>query len=164
MSGGGGMRLSKLQKHIISVIAKHIINSLDCPRCWIHGWKEESISNKSLFGKCYDFWPDDSNIHHQDMHGAAIKPRLSRRASFSRALHNLVEKKHLLGAYALAWINIEANFEPIRIRWQGGGRPERNDGYLDDTPRYSLLYLTGTGWEAARKLLGPEIGKCVHCK
>lgn len=159
------MRLSKLQKHIISVIAKHIINSLECEKTYLHvSWGEETISNKELFWKCYDFWPDDSNMHPQDEYGKAIKPILSRRASFSRALHILVEKKHLVGALALAWINIEGDYKHNIYRWQGGGRPSREKGYPKAKPRYSLLYLTEKTWDVARKLLGQEIGKCVHCK
>ena len=157
---------SKLQKHIIKVIANNTVNWYECTGAiekdlipfHKHSWQEQYINYSELFRKCLTFWNDDSE-NWQQIYKA-------RKVSLSRALRSLV-KKGLVEALALAWVLITNQHQDL-LRWQGRGRRARDKDFpvcKDDVPQYKMLGLSEKGWQIARELLGSEvIGMCERLK
>jgi hypothetical protein len=163
------MELSALQKHIIQAIANNTINTYECDKAGLcgcnHDLKENRIAYAALFAGCR-YW-DELPLHDSmELHVfGTVSPALNaRKASFSRALHQLVEPKGLVSAWALAWMasdTVSRRFE--FMHWQGGGRGKKDRWNLD-TPRYRMLELTDEGWEIARSLINPTIGMCPYLR
>lgn len=179
------MRLSKLQKRIISEIANHTINFYECSKLcdadlinWHkHKWGELYVSYNDLYSACYNFWGEGPDFEWYLQNPDGRDPTGNKRkAAFSRSLHCLVEKKGFVNAMALGWHSIgweRGQYYDNLHCWQGGGRKRKVGEFtvggrtFDSTsakPVYKLLGLTDTGWPIARELLGPEIGWCEHIR
>ncbi len=170
------MRLSALQKRIITEIANDIVNTLPCAEdlsCNVdHDLMRDSyISHKNLFTVCLSFWPcdDDEWARSWQDYNRPPKAYNTHKVSFSRSLRCLVDEKQLICAMALAWMTLGEGFPPEMYKWQGGGKMKKTFPFevggktyhcLDSVPRYKLLSLTDEGWKVAREMLGDDKGRC----
>lgn len=89
------------------------------------------------------------------------------RVSFTNSIHNLVEEKGLVKAYALGWMLVghiaNRGYGEEFHYWQGGGKSK--DGDLSGRPRYKILFLSRDGWRKVRKMTGePSLGYCGETK
>lgn len=145
------MRLSKLQKHIIATIAKHIININECGEAWVHFERQEtSIGRKRLLHLCLSYWTESEKTKMATVN-----------VSFSRALRSLCEKG-LIGAEALAWHYVTGE-DHYFTEWQGGGRLH-NDLHTSKRPIFRRIDLTEAGWKLAHEMLGEQVGRCEHLR
>jgi len=174
-------RLSGLQKEILHTIADNTINVRDCqeaeerhgvyvpPSHW-HRWMQEGSVSYSLALQetCERYWGVDVTSWREPSGRTNDNINDKHRVSFSNSVHNLVEKKGLVSAYALAWIHI-GHLPNGKITedwqcWQGGGRKKREERgkyeYKSDRPRYKLLSLSSDGWDLVRELFDDRIGMC----
>lgn len=176
MSGYPG-RLSELQKEILYVIANNTINISECQereeRYDVHSiswayhshdiFKDRMISySEALFKTAVRYWDLGTTWEELDynmrIHNNIVNNK--HRVAFSNSVHNLVEKKELMGAVALAWVTV-GKYNDV-LAWQGGGHKKYDEEFdcWDDTPRYKLLDLTHNGWKLVQELFDDKIGMC----
>jgi len=157
------MRLSKVENAIICEIAKRTLQSHVCGDDYGLGcgrpceeFRNGFVKRNAIYAAVSHLWrPADAYEpypYRQKFHNTAD-------VSFSRAVHRLILKKHLVNGLALEWVIIDGIYNSGYV-YAGGGR--NKNGHAP--PRLKLLGLQDDGWAAAREMLGPDIGKCERTK